>query len=67
MSSAASSGDVVALADAMNQFAMRVEDFAYRWQISADARLADKERERWGDLFRAARDMREEIAKVLPE
>lgn len=54
------------LADEINQFAMAVEEFAYRSQVSANARLADSERERYRILFTAARTMRQRIAELIP-
>lgn len=58
---------VVVLADAMNQFCITVEEFASRWKVSARARGFDGEVERWDSLFKAARQLREDIAEVIQE
>lgn len=55
------------LADELNQFAMVVEDYAYRNEVSANARIAPKEAARHRGLFVAARRLRERIAPLIPE
>ncbi len=58
--------DVVRLADALNQFAMKTEDVAMRELQGSEARLDHaKAQRRYREKFQAARTLREDVAPII--
>lgn len=55
------------LADEINQFAIAVERLSYTQATSISVHDGNGERERWKELNRAARRLRERISELIPE
>jgi hypothetical protein len=64
--SAANERDIVRIADALNAYAMSIEDVAFRELQGSEARLDHaKAQRRYREKFNAARKLREQMALII--